>query len=271
MQKQSLSGLLFFAGLITLLTVSTVLAGQQARTSETDIARQLQNPLTNFSLVGAPFQTGPSPYLDRYDSHQGPPSLRKPLPFSFTPGWSGASQTVFPLYSRKNGSDSFGVHGLSLSALVAPADVPTITWGLGPALSFPTTNSLARNDKWRVGASGAVVYSLKAWVGGVFISNIWSFEGNSQGRDAGQMVIQPFLSYNLSRGWYLTSAPAITVDWQSNGSDAWTVPVGGGVGKVLTLYGQTLNIGAQGYVYPVHPTPGTAWAVQTTLQWLFPH
>jgi len=189
---------------------------------------------------------------------------------SVASNWSAAAQPFSPVHIWKSAAHNYGVRNLSVSALITPVDAPTLTWGLGPALSFPTANSLTKNEKWGAGASGAVVYSVRAWVGGVFISNMWSFEGNSDNRGINQMIVQPFLNYNLSKGWYLTSAPAISVNWQANSSNAWAVPVGGGVGKVVSVYGQMLNIAAQGYVYPVHPTPGAGWAVQTTLQWLFP-
>lgn len=257
--------------LIMILFLSAGSMAQEMKRSEGDLARQLQNPLTSFNLLRLPSQTEFNPYPDRYGPSKSLLSANRMLPFSFSPGRNIITHSVSPIYAGKNGPSGFGVSDLSLSALVTPTDVPTVTWGLGPALSFPAMNSSVRNDNWGVGISGAVVYSLKAWVGGVFISNTWSFEGSSQGRNAGQTVVQPFLNYNLSRGWYLMSAPAITVDWQANGTDALTVPVGGGVGKVVSVYGQMFNVGAQGYVYPVHPAPGTTWAVQTTLQWLFPH
>lgn len=248
--------------LIACLAMSSSLIAQEMKRSEADIAKQLQNPLVNFNLLGL---SSPSSFgwNDKY-SNQGVLSVRRSL--------NGITHTLAPTYSSRELAHSHGVRDLSVSALVAPADAPTITWGLGPALSFPGANNFASNNgKWGTGASGAVVYSVKAWVGGVFISNMWSFEGNSNDdHTINQMVVQPFLNYNLSKGWYLTSAPAISVNWQANSNNAWTVPVGGGVGKVVSVYGEMLNIAAQAYVYPVHPTTGSGWAVQTTLQWLFP-
>jgi hypothetical protein len=250
--------------------MSSSLIAQEMKRPETDIAKQLQNPLANFNLLGLSSPSGFG-WNDRYGNPSAL-SVRRMVPFSGNVSSSGVAPTLAPTYSSRELAHSYGVRDLSVSALVAPADAPTITWGLGPALSFPGTNSFASNSgKWGTGASGAVVYSVKAWVGGVFISNMWSFEGNANDDQAiNQMVVQPFLNYNLSKGWYLTSAPAISVNWQANSNNAWTVPVGGGVGKVVSVYGQMLNIAAQGYVYPVHPTTGSGWTVQTTLQWLFP-
>jgi hypothetical protein len=30
------------------------------------------------------------------------------------------------------------------------------------------------------------------------------------------MTLQPFLNYNLPKGWYLTSSPVITGNWEAN-------------------------------------------------------
>ncbi|HAR95952.1 MAG TPA: hypothetical protein DCR97_08330 [Deltaproteobacteria bacterium] len=254
--------------LIALLFASTASIAQETVRSEEFLAKKLQNPLTNFQFLGLRSQPGLASPTGRYGSHQSLLPLQSMVPPSVNTGLN----VISGAYTKKKLPYRSGLEGLSVSALVAPADGPTITWGLGPTLSFQGTNGLTGKDRWVTGASGAVVYSVKAWVGGVFVSNTWSFEGDPDDRDGfNRMIVQPFLNYNLSKGWYLTSAPAISVNWQTNGNNAFTVPIGGGVGKVVSVYGQMLNIAAQGYVYPVNPTSsGSGWAVQTTLQWLFP-
>jgi hypothetical protein len=264
-RTRRLVGLLAIVGLIALLILSTSSIAQEVTRSEGAVARQLQNPLANFNLLGLQTQSVQRSSLDWYKTGGSLLPVQQMLP----PAVNSSLGMISQAYPLKRGADGHGLGGISVSALVAPANIPTIAWGLGPALS---QNNAAGSNKWGTGASGAVVYSVKAWVGGVFISNMWSFEGDTD-RDhpTNQMIVQPFLNYNLSKGWYLTSAPAISVNWHANSNNAFTVPVGGGVGKVVSVYGQMLNIAAQGYVYPVHPTPGTGWAVQTTLQWLFPN
>jgi hypothetical protein len=49
-------------------------------------------------------------------------------------------------------------------------------------------------------------------------------------KDVSQMVIQPFVNYNLPDGWYLSSVPLITANWEASSGNTWTVPVGGGGG-----------------------------------------
>ena len=81
------------------------------------------------------------------------------------------------------------------------------------------------------------------WVIGGLLNNQWSFAGDSDRADVNQMLFQPFVNYNLDDGWYLTSAPIITANWEARRQGLWTVPVGGGVGRLFRL-GQ-LPINAQ--------------------------
>lgn len=51
------------------------------------------------------------------------------------------------------------------------------------------------------------------------MQQVWSFVGNSDRRSLSSALIQPFVNYNLSEGWYLTSAPIITADWEASGGN----------------------------------------------------
>ena len=55
---------------------------------------------------------------------------------------------------------------------------------------------------------------------------------NATQRDAPQPVLQ--LSFPATDGWALTSSPEITANWIA-ASNKWTVPVGGGVSKVIRI------------------------------------
>ena len=43
------------------------------------------------------------------------------------------------------------------------------------------------------------------------------------------------VNYNFKEGFYLTSAAILTVDWDAASGEKWTVPIGGGVGKIFHL------------------------------------
>ena len=57
----------------------------------------------------------------------------------------------------------------------------------------------------RAGASGLRV----AWT---LVNNIWSFAGDSDRSSVSSFLLQPFINYNLSQGWYLVTAPIITAN-----------------------------------------------------------
>ena len=73
------------------------------------------------------------------------------------------------------------------------------------------------------------------WVYGVLVNNIWSLTSDKQGGSYNNGLIQPFVNYNFQDGFYLTSAPILTVDWKADSGQQWTVPIGGGVGKIFHL------------------------------------
>ena len=85
------------------------------------------------------------------------------------------------------------------------------------------------------------------------------------------MTLQPFFNYNLPRGWYLTTSPIITADWEANRNNRWTVPIGGGFGRVFKIGSQPVN--AQLTVYNNVVTPnatGADWQLRSQFSFLFP-
>ena len=84
------------------------------------------------------------------------------------------------------------------------------------------------------------------------------------------MSFQYFINYNLKKGWSLSTGPTITANWKGSSGNVWTVPVGGGVGRVMRLGYQPVNIGAQFYRNATYPTGGSPWSMRLTVSLLFP-
>jgi hypothetical protein len=82
--------------------------------------------------------------------------------------------------------------------------------------------------------------------------------------------VQPFVNYNLPDGWYLSSSPLITVNWDGRDGDKWKVPVGAGAGRVFSIGPQRMNTRLAAYYNPVRPDLTADWTLQWTLQLLFP-
>ena len=106
------------------------------------------------------------------------------------------------------------------------------------------------------------------------INNLWSFAGDDDRADVNKMLIQPFVNYNLPKGWYLSFSPIITADWE-NDDQGWTVPVGGGIGRVFKLGKQPINASLHAYYNAIKPEIGGEeimgdWTIRTQIQFLIP-
>ncbi len=74
----------------------------------------------------------------------------------------------------------------------------------------------------------------------------------------------------MKKGWYLTSAPIVTANWMAPRGNVWTTPFGGGVGRIMRLGFQPVNISAQFYGNAVRPTGASSWAMKLQIAFLFP-
>ena len=125
-------------------------------------------------------------------------------------------------------------------------------------LQVPTDSNELGNKNWGLGASFVVLKLEKGnpWVYGVLVNNIWSLTSDEHGGSYNNGLIQPFINYNFPGGFYLTSAPIVTVNWKADGGQKWTVPLGGGVGKIFHLGKLPVNTQLPAYYNVVRPTRG---------------
>ena len=74
----------------------------------------------------------------------------------------------------------------------------------------------------------------------------------------------------MNHGWYLTSAPIITGNWEAESGNQWIVPFGGGAGNIFRLGKQPMNVSVQTYYNVVKPNFGPDWQFRFALTFLFP-
>ena len=83
--------------------------------------------------------------------------------------------------------------------------------------------------------------------------------------------IQPFLNYNLKHAWYLSlQTSGITANWANNGGPRWTVPIGGGPGRVWRIGQQAVNVQTFFFGNVVHPPKASPWTFRMSFTLLFP-
>jgi hypothetical protein len=124
---------------------------------------------------------------------------------------------------------------------------------------------------WGGGPTAVLVHTGDKIVAGVLANNVWSFGGRSglHGNSYNKFLVEPFLNYNFENGWFAFSNPSITADWEAKGTK-WTVPVGGGVGKLMKLEGKLpikLEVGL--FYNVVKPTDTGHWFLNTSLSIIF--
>ena len=159
------------------------------------------------------------------------------------------------------------------TAFLSPAKPGKWIWGAGPVVQLPTnTNAELGNKNWGLGPSAVVLHldHGSPWVYGVLVNNVWSLSSNERGGSYNNGLIQPFVNYNFKEGFYLTSAPIATVNWKADSGKKWTVPVGGGVGKIFHLGKLPVNTQLAAYYNVVRPDDGPNWQIRFQVQLMFP-
>lgn len=245
--------------------------------SETELAKKVQNPVAD--LISVPFQnnfnfgTGPD------DELQYVLNVQPVIPFPVTEEWNIITRTIVPLVyqptlaTTPNGDvgDQFGLSDTQLSAFLSPAGDKGLIWGVGPILQFPTaTSNLVGNQQWAAGPTAVVLTMRGPWVFGVLANQLWSYAGDSDNSGVNQLLVQPFVNYNLKDGWYLTTAPVMTANWKAASDNTWTVPVGGGAGKIFHLGRLPLNGQLQAFYNAERPSGAPDWQLRLQVQFLFP-
>jgi hypothetical protein len=168
-------------------------------------------------------------------------NIQPVIPISVNDEWNIITRTIVPVISQPlpDGDRTNGIGDTVFTAFLSPAKPGKPGSGApGRWCRLPTnSNSDLGNRNWGLGPSAVVLHLEKGdpWVYGVLVNNIWSLSDNKQGGSYNNGLIQPFVNYNFDGGFYITSAPIITVDWKADSSQRWTVPLGGGVGKIFHL------------------------------------
>ena len=244
-----------------------------ARADTVGLAEEAQNPIAN--LISVPFQNNTNFNVGRLGNDQNVLNIQPVIPFELNQNWNLITRWIMPVVYQppffEGDSTDFGLGDLNPSFFFATTAGRGITWGVGPALLLPTaTDKRLGAEKWGAGPSGVIVVTQGKWVYGALANNIWSFAGNSDRADVNQFLLQYFINYNMANGWYLVSAPILTADWTRDSGDQWTLPIGGGVGRVFNIGAQPVNMTLQAYDNVVKVDGGADWQLRFQLQLLFP-
>ncbi len=244
--------------------------------SATELAKKLQNPIGD--LYSFPFQNNTNFNAGPHQGTQDILNIQPVIPLHVTEDWNVITRTILPLIWQPSLQPAhtvpFGTGPTSFSAFLSPSKpVNGWLWGVGPIVQVPTaSNSSLGSNVWGAGPSGVVVYMKGPWVAGVLVNNVWSFGGTSipGGTKYNMFLTQPFVNYNFGGGWYVGTSPVITANWLTSGDKAWTLPLGGQVGRVIKVGGKLpFNLSLGAYYNALRPQFGSTWQLRTQVTFIF--
>lgn len=242
-----------------------------------DLAKASQNPVSN--LISVPFENNFNGEFGPNNSTQNVLSIKPVIPIQISENWNLINRAIVPVVSQPGipggPNRQNGIGDITYQGFISPAKPGAVIWGVGPQIQMPThTDEVLGNENWAAGPSVVVLSMPGQWVLGGLLSQIWDFAGSGNDgsdEDISALTFQPFVNYNFAGGWYLSSAPVITANWEAEkSSDEWTVPVGGGVGRVFRIGKQPVNMKMAYYYNVEKPEFGSQWDLQLSVIFLFP-
>jgi opacity protein-like surface antigen len=243
-----------------------------APAKDEELQKQSQNPIAD--LVSLPFQSNTNFNSGPFNRTQEVLNIQPVVPMHLNEDWNVISRTIVPLVSQPEpvvDSNTNGIGDITQSLFLSPVNPGKLIWGVGPVFTVPSASDpILGTGRVLFGPTAVFLMTPGHWVLGVLLNNQWSVGGNSLRPAVNTGLAQPFVNYNMEHGWYLTTSPIITVNWLAASGEKWTVPVGGGFGRVFRLGDQPVNAQIAAYYNAVRPSGASDWQLRTTVALLFP-
>ncbi|WP_172378801.1 hypothetical protein [Vibrio sp. Vb339] len=260
------------------VAMGSAFAEEGKELSMAEAAKKSANPVSDvWMLIAQNDYTA----LEKEDGHhemRNRLSLQPVMPVPIMDGeYNLVNRVVLPYYSSP-GSDALsdfgsiegftndrtsGLGDTVLMSLVAPNRDDGLIWGVGPTLIAPTaTEDTLGQEKWQAGPAALVarmgsdsgdITSLDSWNVGMLAQHWWSFSGDDDRADTSQSDIQYFLNYKVDAVGLIGMTPNIQIDWEREGKDRFTVPVGLGYIGVMRIGQIPVRWGIEAQYYIMKP------------------
>ncbi len=276
MKARSYGGMTFFI----LLTV-TILLGVQTVHASGDLRAAVQNP------VGAMYSLPLKLTVDFGAPNDSAYFINVNPVIPVTVGdWNLINRAIIPAIVSVDGfiegtpdipqgepskDRKTGLGDINYSLFLSPAKPEGFIWGLGPSINLPTAgHDQLGSGKWSFGPTGVVLVQPKWGTYGGLARQLWSFAGDDNRASVSQFLLEPFVNYNFEGGWYFVIDSIITANLNADSGNRWTVPVGGGFGKLFKIGNQPINSRLEVYYNIEKPEGAPDWQTIFTFQFLFP-
>ncbi len=246
------------------------------KATATDLAKAVQNPVA--SLISVPVQNFTDFNIGPFARDRNTVLQFQPVvPIQLGENWNLITRTIGAIVYQPNITQphqgTFGLNDINPSFFLSPAKPGKLIWGAGPTFLLPTaTDDVLGTGKLSMGPTVVALLQPGQWTLGVLVNNLWSVAGPSNRPDVNSMTLQYFVNYNLKKGYYITIQPIITANWNASSGNAWLVPFGGGIGRIMRLGFQPVNLSVQAYVNSKRPDvlPSPTWQLKFQVAFLYP-
>jgi hypothetical protein len=245
----------------------------QGPQSADELRKATQNPVA--SLISVPFQNNTAFGIGPFNRTQDVLEIEPVIPVNLTKKWMLINRIIQPLvwqpYPNQTTGGEYGFGDMNPEFFISPRKPGKVIWGVGPAVTIPTaTSTILGQGKLSLGPGFVALTQPGHWTLGVLTNNEWSVAGSGSRPNVNQFLLQYFVNYNMRKGWYLDIAPIITANWNASNGNIWTVPVGGGLGRLMKVGFQPMSITAEFYGNAVHPSGASPWGMRIQIALLFP-
>jgi hypothetical protein len=243
-------------------------------TSNGELARKLNNPISD--LVSVPFQFNWENGIGTPDRTRFVLNVQPVMPFTLSPRLNLIARIVAPIVSQPPSvAGGFGTSGIGdplVSFFLSPAK-GSITWGVGPAISLPSTNDpTLGSQKWAGGPTFVALKQASGWTVGALVNQIWSFAGAPDRASVSQMFLQPFLSYTTATLWTLSVNSETTANWEVRSPNRWNTPINLTAAKLSTFgtFPASYQFGWGYFFTSPESAFGATWKVRAAIVVLLP-
>lgn len=260
--------------IIPIIGVIATTGANAAEKSNTDIAKDLSNPLAkiinmplqqNWDYGAGPDGTGQHYYLQ----------IQPVIPVELDSDWMLLSRTILKLENEHNMglNTASGLGDLSQTLWLAPnADWHGWRGGFGAVFYLPTATAAELGAKqWGVGPSGVVMRQTDKWTYGLLASQTWSVAnvgGYDDRPDMNVTFVQPFVAYQLPDAWTVTATSEYSYDWTAREE---TLPINLMLAKVIKIGKMPVSFSVGGRYYIDSPADGPEWGLRGMVTVVLPN
>lgn len=236
------------------------------------LAKKLSNPISD--LVSVPLQFNWAQPVGPEDDTRFILNVQPVVPLSISENWNLVSRVILPFVGQPSlapGTPAASGLGDVLASFFVSPKAGKVVWGVGPAISLPSTSEpTLGTGKWSAGPSAVALRQQGRWTYGALVNQLWSFAGNDNRADVSQMFVQPFLSYTMPNAVTYSINSESIANWEAPSENRWTVPINLAVAKLATFGPLPASYQVGAGVYVESPEGGPDWQLRATVVVLLP-